>query len=78
MLRRVHIGAAVKPRAASARGQSLTEFALVAPLFFMLVFGIMVLGIAVFYQQQITNVAREGSDMPRCTARRLGVQQCRI
>ena len=44
-----------------SRGQSLTEFALVAPLFFMIFFGIIVIGIAVFYQQQITNAAREGA-----------------
>lgn len=43
------------------RGQSLTEFALVAPLFFMIFIGIIVIGIAIFYQQQITNAAREGA-----------------
>ncbi len=47
--------------AAGPHGQSLTEFALVAPLFFMLLFGIIVIGIAVFYQQQIENSAREGA-----------------
>ncbi len=35
--------------------------ALVAPLFFMLVFGIIILGIGVFYQQQVTNAAREAA-----------------
>lgn len=43
------------------RGQTMTEFALVAPLFFMLLIGIIVLGIAVFYQQQVENAAREGA-----------------
>lgn len=48
-------------RGASAKGQTLTEFALVAPLFFMVFFGIIVFGIAIFYQQQVTNAAREGA-----------------
>lgn len=42
-------------------GQALTEFALISPLFFMLLFGIISLGIGVFYQQQVTNAAREGA-----------------
>lgn len=44
-----------------ARGQTMTELALVAPLFFMVFIGIIVLGIAVFYQQQVVNAAREGA-----------------
>ena len=44
-----------------ARGQTLVEFSLVAPLFFMVFFGIIVLGLAVFYQQVVTNAAREGA-----------------
>lgn len=43
------------------RGQALTEFVLVAPLFFMVLFGIIVFGIAIFYQQEVTNAAREGA-----------------
>ena len=43
------------------RGQALVELALVAPLFFMVLFGIIVLGIGVFYQQQVTNAAREAA-----------------
>jgi len=43
------------------RGQALTEFALVAPLVFLALFGIIVLGLWVFYQQQVTNVAREAA-----------------
>jgi hypothetical protein len=42
----------------SAKGQAMVELALVAPLFFMVLFGIIVLGIGVFYQQQLTNAAR--------------------
>lgn len=44
-----------------SRGQALVELALVFPLFVMVFFGIIVLGIGVFYQQQITNAAREAA-----------------
>lgn len=43
------------------RGQSLVEFALVAPIFFLVLGGIMTLGIGVFYQQQVANAAREAA-----------------
>jgi len=43
------------------RGQALVEFALAAPLFFMVLIGIIVLGIIVFYNQQLTNAAREAA-----------------
>jgi hypothetical protein len=43
------------------RGQSLVEFALVAPLFILTLAGIVIFGIGVFYQQQLTNVAREAA-----------------
>jgi hypothetical protein len=43
------------------RGQTLVELALVAPVFVMLLIGIITLGIGVFYQQQITNAAREAA-----------------
>lgn len=43
------------------QGQALVEAALVMPLFIMVVFGIIVLGIGVFYQQQVTNAAREAA-----------------
>lgn len=45
----------------SARGQTIVELALAAPLFFMVLIGIIVLGIGVFYQQELTNVAREAA-----------------
>ena len=44
-----------------SRGQTLVEFALVAPLFFMLIFGIIIIGIGVFYQQQVAHAAREAA-----------------
>jgi len=49
------------PRGRALKGQTLVEFALVAPLFIMLLTGIISLGIGVFYQQQVTNAAREAA-----------------
>jgi hypothetical protein len=43
------------------RGQALVELALVLPLFIMVLVGIISLGIGVFYQQQVTNAAREAA-----------------
>jgi hypothetical protein len=43
------------------RGQALLEFALVFPLALLVIFGIIVIGLYVFYQQELTNVAREAS-----------------
>lgn len=43
------------------RGQSLVEFALVAPLLLMVVFGTFDLGWAVYAKNTITNSAREGA-----------------
>ena len=45
----------------AARGQTMVELALVLPLLLMVLFGIIVLGIGVFYQQQIANAAREAA-----------------
>lgn len=44
-----------------SRGQALAEFALVFPIAMSVIFGIIVFGMWVFYQQQLTNVAREGA-----------------
>jgi hypothetical protein len=43
------------------RGQTLVEMALVLPLLLMVVFGIIAFGIGIFYQQQVTNAAREAA-----------------
>lgn len=43
------------------RGQALVEFALVFPLASLVIFGIIVFGLYIFYQQQLTNVAREAA-----------------
>lgn len=49
-------------RTASSRlGQALVEFVLVFPLFLVVTFGIIVYGLGVFYQQQLTNAAREAA-----------------
>ena len=48
-------------RKLSRRGQSLVEFALVAPLLFVLLGVIFTFGVAVFYQQQLNNAAREAA-----------------
>lgn len=45
----------------AGRGQTLVELALVLPLFLMVLFGIVILGIGVFYQQQLTHAAREAA-----------------
>jgi hypothetical protein len=45
----------------SSAGQALVETALVLPVFLTLVLGVIVLGIGLFYQQQITNAAREAA-----------------
>jgi hypothetical protein len=39
----------------------MVEFALIAPLLFLLLAGVMTMGIGVFYQQQLTNAAREAA-----------------
>lgn len=43
------------------RGQTLVETALVLPLFIMVITGIVILGMGVFYQQQLSNAAREAA-----------------
>jgi Flp pilus assembly protein TadG len=44
-----------------SRGQGLVEFALVLPIFLVLVMGIADLGLAVFAYNSVTNAAREGA-----------------
>ena len=41
-----------------SRGQALVEFALILPLFLMVLTGIIVLGVVVFYNQQLSNAAQ--------------------
>lgn len=48
-------------RRRARRGASAVEFAIVAPVFFLLVLGIIEFGRMVMVQQVITNAAREGA-----------------
>lgn len=50
-----------RPFSRTRRGQTMVELALVLPLFVMVIVGIITLGIGVFYQQQLTNAAREAA-----------------
>lgn len=43
------------------RGQAMVEFALVAPLFFLLLFGIIEAGRFIFYYETLNNATREGA-----------------
>ena len=45
----------------SPRGQALVEFALVFPIMALVLFGIISVGLWVFYQQQLSNAAREAA-----------------
>jgi hypothetical protein len=47
--------------AASSRGQAMVEFALVAPIFFLLLFGVIEAGRFILYYQTLANATREGA-----------------
>ena len=51
----------MRRRVRFVRGQTMVELALVFPLFIVVVFGVISMGLAVFYQQQVTNAAREAA-----------------
>jgi Flp pilus assembly protein TadG len=51
----------VTVRAGRRRGQGIVEFALIAPLVFALIFGIIDLGRAVFFQIELNNAVRDGA-----------------
>jgi Flp pilus assembly protein TadG len=51
-------GPFARPR---SRGQALVEFALVAPLFFILLFGIIEAGRFIFYYETLSSATREGA-----------------
>jgi len=44
-----------------SRGQALAEFAIVAPMFFLLLFGIIEAGRFIFYYEVLSNATREGA-----------------
>ncbi|HYK94734.1 MAG TPA: TadE family protein [Candidatus Dormibacteraeota bacterium] len=48
-------------RRGAHRGQALVEFALVAPVFLLVLFSVIALGLAIFYQAEITNAARQAA-----------------
>jgi Flp pilus assembly protein TadG len=51
-----------KPRPRGAwRGVAIVEFALVAPIFFLVVMGVIEIGRAIMVQQHLTNASREGA-----------------
>ena len=52
---------AFRNRRGRSRGQALVEFALVFPIAVIVILAIIVFGLFVFYQQQLTNVAREAA-----------------
>lgn len=62
-------------RPSASRGQALVEFALVLPLFLLVLVGVIVLGVIVFYNQQLTNAAREAA---RFAAISSGTAQCPV
>lgn len=51
----------IRRRHARDRGQALAEFALVAPIFFLMLFAIIDFGRYVYYVQILNNAAREGA-----------------
>ena len=51
----------MKPSKQRTRAQALVEFALVAPLFFLLLFAVIDFGRYVYYVQILNNAAREGT-----------------
>ena len=63
----------IGPRAHTRRGQALVEMALIAPLLIVLLFGIITLGIGVFYQQQICECRARGGALRGNSQRDLAV-----
>jgi Flp pilus assembly protein TadG len=54
-------GTVVRPRRSARRGVAATEFAIVAPVFLLLVIGILELGRALMVQQVLINASRVGA-----------------
>ena len=50
-----------RTRKSTRRGQALAEFAIVAPLFFLVLFAVIDFGRYVYYVQVLNNAAREGA-----------------
>jgi Flp pilus assembly protein TadG len=58
---RVDVERAHGSRRSGPRGVAAVEFAIVAPLFFLMIFGMIEFGRAIMVQQVLTNAAREGA-----------------
>jgi len=65
----------MRERLARFRGQALVEFALVFPFFMLLLMSVIVLGLYVFYNQQLESAAREAA---RFAAVRTSTAQCPV
>ena len=57
----VKVERSCRPCRRNRRGAAAVEFAIVAPIFFMLVFGMIEFGRALMVQQVLTNASREGA-----------------
>ncbi len=57
-----------EPRSKKQEGAGLVEFAIVAPLFVVLLFGLVEFGLSVYDKEMLTNASREGA--------RFGVVYC--
>lgn len=55
------VGFRIERHGPRSKGQALAEFALVFPLFLLLLFAVIVFGLYVFYNQQLANAAREAA-----------------
>lgn len=62
-------------RGTPSQGQALAEFALVLPLFLLVLFSLIVVGLYVFYNQQLANAARESA---RFAAIHSSTSQCPV
>lgn len=62
-------------RPSTTSGQGLVEFALVFPIFLILLFGLFDLGRAVFSYNEITNAAREGARLGIVNQSTASIQQ---
>jgi len=67
--------AGVRAKVASARGQTIVEFALIAPVFFILLFGIIDFGLMLNRRITLEHAVREGSRYGMVTADCAAIQQ---
>jgi Flp pilus assembly protein TadG len=61
LLPEVKLEKACRPCRRNRQGAAAVEFALVAPVFFLMIFGMIEFGRAIMVQQVLTNAAREGA-----------------